>query len=292
MHGMCRKACGASSTNWTAKGKTGAVTLTAKVTDGSNKTARVTIKFTKCANSIEILNAPKTIVAGKSVTLKTNVQADKTLTDKSVVWSVSPDSAAYASINAGGSLKVQPAAVAVNIEVIATVKATGASTSCIITVTPNIAKRIEVLLADEVVTGLTRTVDLTDSISLSAKVQPADEAVIWLSSNKAIAEIDADGAVTLKKAGTVTFTAATADKKTKATFKLTIVSKLQSISIAGDDWTVCGGGKLNLTAQLTPAKPTNSKVTWSIAPEYASYASITSSGVLKAASSMINVEVL
>ncbi len=89
--------------------------------------------------------------------------------------------------------------------------------------------------------------------------------------------------MTLKKAGTVTFTAATADKKTKATFKLTVVSRAQSISIVGGDQTVCGGGKLKLTAQLTPAKPTNSKVTWSIAPEYASYAGINSSGVLTAA---------
>ena len=265
------------------KGKTGSVTLTAKATDGSNKTARVTLKFVRYANSIEILNAPEVISGGKSVTLKTNVQADKTLTDKAVVWSVSAASAPYASINASGSLKVQPAAVLVDIQVIATVKATGASTSCFITVTPNIAKRVDVLMNGEVVTGLTRTVDLTDAVSLSAEVQPTDEAVTWTSSSKAIAEVDANGTVTLKKAGTVTFTAATADKKTKATFKLTVVSRAQSISIVGGDQTVCGGGKLKLTAQLTPAKPTNSKVTWSIAPEYASYAGINSSGVLTAA---------
>ena len=265
------------------KGKTGSVTLTAKATDGSNKTARVTLKFVRYANSIEILNAPDVISGGKSVTLKTNVQTDKTLTDKAVVWSVSAASAPYASINASGSLKVQPAAVLVDIQVIATVKATGASTSCLITVTPNIAKRVDVLMNGEVVTGLTRTVDLTDAVSLSAEVQPTDEAVTWTSSSKAIAEVDANGTVTLKKAGTVTFTAATADKKTKATFKLTVVSRAQSISIVGGDRTVCGGGKLKLTAQLTPAKPTNSKVTWSIAPEYASYAGINSSGVLTAA---------
>ena len=264
------------------KGKTGSVTVTAKATDGSNKTARVTLKFVRYANSIEILNAPETINGGKSVALKTNVQTDKTLTDKAVVWSVSAASAPYASINASGSLKAQPTAVEVPVEVIATVKATGVSTSKIIRVQPNLSRSVDVLMNGSVVNGQTVKVTLNDAVSVSARVQPSDEAVIWKSSSTAIAAVGSDGTVVLNKAGTVTLTATTADGKTKGSFKLTAVMKPDYVMVTGYS-EVKGGSRTNLGAFFYPSKPANSRVIWSIDPADASYGSISSSGVFTAA---------
>ncbi len=264
------------------KGKTGSVTVTAKATDGSNKTARVTLKFVRYANSIEILNAPEAITGGKSVALKTNVQTDKTLTDKAVVWSVSAASAPYASINASGSLKAQPTAVEVPVEVIATVKATGVSTSKIIRVQPNLSRSVDVLMNGSVVNGQTVKVTLNDAVSVSARVQPSDEAVIWKSSSTAIAAVGSDGTVVLNKAGTVTLTATTADGKTKGSFKLTAVMKPDYVMVTGYS-EVKGGSKTNLGAFFYPSKPANSRVIWSIDPADASYGSISSSGVFTAA---------
>ncbi len=264
------------------KGRTGSVTVTAKATDGSNKTARVTLKFVKYANSIEILNAPEAITGGKSVALKTNVQTDKTLTDKAVVWSVSAASAPYASINASGSLKAQPTAVEVPVEVIATVKATGVSTSKIIRVQPNLSRSVDVLMNGSVVNGQTVKVTLNDAVSVSARVQPSDEAVIWKSSCTAIAAVGSDGTVVLNKAGTVTLTATTADGKAKGSFKLTAVMKPDYVMVTGYS-EVKGGSKTNLGAFFYPSKPANSRVIWSIDPADASYGSISSSGVFTAA---------
>ena len=264
------------------KGKTGSVTVTAKATDGSNKTARVTLKFVRYANSIEILNAPETINGGKSVALKTNVQTDKTLTDKAVVWSVSAASVPYASINASGSLKAQPTAVEVPVEVIATVKATGVSTSKIIRVKPNLSRSVDVLMNGSVVNGQTVKVTLNDAVSVSARVQPSDEAVIWKSSSTAIAAVGSDGTVVLNKAGTVTLTATTADGKTKGSFKLTAVMKPDYVMVTGYS-EVKGGSRTNLGAFFYPSKPASSRVIWSIDPADASYGSISSSGVFTAA---------
>ncbi len=264
------------------KGRTGSVTVTAKATDGSNKTARVTLKFVKYANSIEILNAPEAITGGKSVALKTNVQTDKTLTDKAVVWSVSAASAPYASINASGSLKAQPTAVEVPVEVIATVKATGVSISKIIRVKPNLSRSVDVLMNGSVVNGQTVKVTLNDAVSVSARVQPSDEAVIWKSSSTAIAAVGSDGTVVLNKAGTVTLTATTADGKAKGSFKLTAVMKPDYVMVTGYS-EVKGGSKTNLGAFFYPSKPANSRVIWSIDPADASYGSISSSGVFTAA---------
>ncbi len=264
------------------KGKTGSVTVTAKATDGSNKTARVTLKFVRYANSIGILNAPEAITGGKSVALKTNVQTDKTLTDKAVVWSVSAASAPYASINASGSLKAQPTAVEVPVEVIATVKATGVSTSKIIRVQPNLSRSVDVLMNGSVVNGQTVKVTLNDAVSVSARVQPSDEAVIWKSSSTAIAAVGSDGTVVLNKAGTVTLTATTADGKAKGSFKLTAVMKPDYVMVTGYS-EVKGGSKTNLGAFFYPSKPANSRVIWSIDPADASYGSISSSGVFTAA---------
>ena len=264
------------------KGKTGSVTVTAKATDGSNKTARVTLKFVRYANSIEILNAPEAITGGKSVALKTNVQTDKTLTDKAVVWSVSAASAPYASINASGSLKAQPTAVEVPVEVIATVKATGVSTSKIVRVQPNLSRSVDVLMNGSVVNGQTVKVTLNDAVSVSARVQPSDEAVIWKSSSTAIAAVESDGTVVLNKAGTVTLTATTADGKAKGSFKLTAVMKPDYVMVTGYS-EVKGGSRTNLGAFFYPSKPANSRVIWSIDPADASYGSISSSGVFTAA---------
>ena len=151
------------------------------------------------------------------------------------------------------------------VEVIATVKATGVSTSKIIRVQPNLSRSVDVLMNGSVVNGQTVKVTLNDAVSVSARVQPSDEAVIWKSSSTAIAAVESDGTVVLNKAGTVTLTATTADGKAKGSFKLTAVMKPDYVMVTGYS-EVKGGSRTNLGAFFYPSKPANSRVIWSIDP--------------------------
>ena len=94
------------------------------------------------------------------------------------------------------------------------------------------------------------------------------------------ATIDETGLLTPGRSGSVTVTAQTADKKHRATQKITILTRPESITIKGSRETLAIGKKLTLTTTMLPSAVTKKSVTWSSSNE--AVASVSTKGVVTA----------
>lgn len=270
-------------------GKTGTVTLTAKATDGSGKTATVKIHFAKLAQSVAITNATEKLRGGAKVTLKTDIASDKSLTDKNVVWSVSDASVPYASVSAKGVLTTKAVYEQVTIEVTAQVKANPEKTHTVeITLCPAVTAA-QIRSGGALTTkGQTIYVDLADpTVNLTGSMLPASaiQEGTWTSSNKKIATV-ADGKVTVQKAGTATLTFKASDGSNKSTTIKIVAGKwVDSIDVytANDQHELRSGKTLQLKSKVLAAdggKPTNAGLTWTVSNTAA--ASVSSAGKVTA----------
>lgn len=253
-------------------GATGSVTVTATANDGSRKAAKVTVKFVRLAHAVTIRNAPEWMLSGKSMTLTTDVASDKTLTSKTVLWSLSEDSLSYASITSGGKLTTYPVSAPVQIQVAAAVPANPAASH---TVTIRLYPAVDsVRISGEGRTfadGEKITRDASQGeLALSARCYP--DGVLqegrWAVSNASVASISEDGVLTVKKAGTtqVTFTASDGSGK-KAALNVTFTKAVQSVEIAEPASALRAGQSATLEATAlagdgTPAA--NQKFNWYI----------------------------
>ena len=97
---------GIVTTKKAGAGKT--VTITATAGDGSGRKASVKIKIMKNAvTKVKIKNAPKTLKAGKSVTLKTSVSTNGKSANKTLKWTSS--NSKYATVNSRGKVTAKKA---------------------------------------------------------------------------------------------------------------------------------------------------------------------------------------
>lgn len=97
---------GVVTTKKAEAGKT--VTITATAKDGSGRKASVKIKIMKNAvTKVKIKNPPKTLRAGKSVTLKTAVSANGKNANKTLEWTSS--NSKYATVNSRGKVTAKKA---------------------------------------------------------------------------------------------------------------------------------------------------------------------------------------
>ena len=218
-----------------------------------------------------------TATAGDTVTLTATV-TPANATDKSVTWSTSD--AAVATVNANG---------------VVTTKKAGKVT---ITATSNGDKtkfgsiEITVSAATVPVTSVTVAGDAAMTVdgeqTLTATVAPAnatDKTVTWKSSDESVATVDKDGAVTAKKAGTVTITATAGG--VSGTLDITVTAKpvetvpVTSVEVTVEAGTTVSVGKtLQATATVKPGNATNKKVTWKSSDE--SIATVDANGVITA----------
>lgn len=97
--------------------------------------------------------------------------------------------------------------------------------------------------------------------------------VTWTSSKPAVAEVNAQtGVVTAKTVGTTTITAKANDNgNKKATINITVKQGVTGITITDSqgkntNLTLAAGKSMALKATITPAKPTNKNIKWSISP--------------------------
>lgn len=229
--------------------KTGTVTVIATAADGTSKTAQTTVQIAKMAESLEILDlkdAPEVnyLRGGETLRLRTSFDNDKTLTDRGIKWEVTGEGKAYASISEDGVLDIAAVSERTTITVTATAKANAAATdSKEITLCPSV-KSIKIVRKDG--DTLRNVMDYTsDEIELGIEVNPEDgyiDSFVWDSSNKAVAEVDSDGVLTLQGVAGKTQITCTADdgSKVRGIYNLEVVMAAGYVDIEGVEELVSG----------------------------------------------------
>lgn len=260
-----------------ASGKT---TISATANDGSLRKASVTVNVAVMTTSIAFLNTETEMLGTETLQLRTKVLP--LLASQTLTWTSSDTTAA--TISTGGLITAK--AVQEAKEVTFTCKATDGSNTYAeysLTILPKPATLK--IYADGTAVN-TLTVDLAEGTKqLEAAITPslANQDVSWLSSNSDIVSVDASGALTIKKLGTVTITATSKKNNAlKATLGVTVQSWATSVTISAANGAdeIAIGQTLGLTAKLLPAGTTTTSVTW--ASDDTSVATVASSGLLSA----------
>lgn len=276
-------------------GKTDTITVTAAATDGSGKKASVKVQFVRLAQSVEILDTPVKLRGGSKLTLQTDVAADKSLTDKNILWSLSDDSLPYASISAKGVLTTRTVSVPVTITVCAQVKANPEILDEIqIQLVPG-AVEPQISLGERALTkGETIYVDMaTPTVILTGSTLPASaiQSGSWKCSGSAVAELvdnkDGTVTVTMKKPGSTTITFTTEDGSKKSTnIKIQAVLPVNTIGLytKDDQHELRSGKSLQISTRPYTAQagvaPTVKNFSWSVSDPTA--ATVSSTGKVKA----------
>ena len=258
----------------TAK-KVGKVTITAKATDGSGRSAKITLTVGSAVGTLEIRGA-SAVAQGKTITLNA-VITPATATNQKVIWSVDCGKD-IATIDRHGRLKAGKGFTA---PVTIMVTAVSAENSAI-----TATRTVQILppVTTVAISAPRNYIDVDGedkTLQLTARVLPEDAAqsVTWSTSNKRIATVDANGVVTALKAGTVTITATATDGTgVRAKFTVKVQKTVKSLTISGAE-KLGGGQSTTIKATILPKDAANQKVIYSLNCP-ASVATISTSGVL------------
>ena len=284
--------------------KTGTVTVIATAKDGSGVSAKLTIRFVKLAETVEIKGAPEQMRGGSSVTLTTNVASMKDLTDKTILWSVT-DAAGNptkaASINASGKLTAARLAddqESVIVCVHAETEMGGVEATPVEIKIVHAVEDIEIVVPDGINAGNVsydeETVQLDAIVTLENGTVDDKQTVTWGTSNKNIASIDSDGLLTIYNAGKVRISATAKDGSKKVGYiYLTITKPVKEVLFnngANPEYLRSGKSATMKATAWTDfgkdVKAANQKMKWEVFEnvdgilEKTSKATITSSGRL------------
>lgn len=274
--------------------KTGTVTVIATAADGTGVRCETKVELVKTADTIQITNAPAQMRGGANLQLRTNLDDDKTLTDRRVVWSVPKEFEQLASVTADGFLDTAAVTQPTPIKVEVTLVANGAKGEANITLYPAVTN-IKIVRGDK--SKLENVLAYTSTpIALDMEVTPSKEygSFVWTSSNENVAKVNpASGEMTLKDAGNVRISCTAYDTDFETALKiaggeirddskvmaigyksLEIVKKATDVEINEKDVTELVSGKnTTFTATVyadlgTELKAGNQKVTWHVEDEY------------------------
>ena len=122
----------------------------------------------------------------------------------------------------------------------------------------------------------------TASISAAALPDTALQKFKYASSNAKVASVDENGLVTALSAGKSVITVTVDDgSQKKATFNVTVAVPVTALELSVDETRIEAGKSRKIKAVLTPEKPTNGKITWSVAePEMADFVSVSREGAV------------
>ena len=211
--------------------KTGTVTFTATASDGSNKKEKITFVITKQTTKMWPAGGRENVVVGRKKSVQLNVEYRPLgTTMKKAQWESSDTSIAKVNKNNGKVTGVQEGTA-----VITATATDGSGKSCTfnVQVVPAVSK-VDIVKVEangrrnepRAVVGVdlgpgvsTYTTKLSTDLYVKEGKEyiPLDaQRVEWSSSNKAIAEVDEDGLVTVHKAGEVTIKATATDGSKKS----------------------------------------------------------------------------
>lgn len=210
------------------------------------------------------LQAPATILAGKSVTLTAQVLPANA--DQSVIWEL-VDADPVITLTTKGKLTVPANACgdftvhvssAVNPEIWAEQPVSIVSGAPAASVTMTKSKTLRLYTAPK-----------SDSFELNpifqdAKGNALDISCSFTSSNPKVASVDPSGVVTPVSIGTATITCRALDGSNKsATCKITVLAGLEDVTLSGQT-TIAPGSSAKLTVTTVPAKVKNLTVGYSV----------------------------
>ena len=252
----------------TAK-KSGSTVVTATTENGLKASCNILVPVE--AEKVTLDKTSAVIGVGAQLQLNATVSPENT-TDKNVVWASSDPS--VATVDENGLVK----AIAKGEAKITASSSNGKSAECAVTVS--------VPVSGVTLSETEKTLDAGDSFQLTATILPADagnKSVSWSSSADNVAEVDENGTVTAKAAGTAVITVLTADGYKEATCTVTVkapVVPVTGISLNKDALTLDVGGTETLKASLSPETATNKGVKWTSSDE--SIVKVSDKGVVTA----------
>ncbi|MDE7476705.1 MAG: Ig-like domain-containing protein, partial [Lachnospiraceae bacterium] len=262
--------------------KEGTVTITARTTDGSNREDSYTLKVIDTDPDVTIIG-PRQVANGKKIQLSTEGSV-------AVTWeSLDPS---VATVDAKGKVTAKKnKSEMVTIRAIST-KGTQKMADYYVEVGPAVTG-VDILVNGESVKSKKLGIDLikgytmddgktwNNKLTLYASVQGAnyDDRVTWKSNKTAVAAVDENGNVEIKKNGTAVITATATDGSGKSA-KVTLLVTKQITKIEPEDGVqdIYVGYKKSVQLKLAykPLAATTKKVTWE--SDDKSLVSVTSSG--------------
>lgn len=174
------------------------------------------------------------VMKGKELTLSAKVLPENA-TNKKVIWKSSDES--IATIDEFGKVT---AIAEGDVDITVTTDEGPFSAVCKLTVTPFVAVDVTGVELDK--TNLLLVVQ--GSELLTATVAPDDatnSAVSWKSSNTSIADVNENGVVTAKSAGTASITVTTEDGNKTAICEVLVVNESDIITVEAEDYIADGG---------------------------------------------------
>ena len=249
----------------TAKG-VGYAVITATTTQGSKK-ATCNVSVVKPVTGVSISESSLRIEVGDKVKLKATVKPSDA-SNQTVSWKSS--SSSIASVSSSGTV---------------TAKKLGTATITVTTADGSFKKTCKVEVVKKV-TGVelnkaSATLYLGKTLTLKATVSPSgatNSAVVFSSSDSAIAKVSSSGVVTPVKPGTATITVKTSDGGFTDTCKITVKRAVTSITLNKSEAELKSDSTLTLKATLKPSNATDKTVTWSTSNK--KVATVSSKGVV------------
>ena len=230
--------------------KIGSARITVKTVDGGHlKTLWVDVGTP--VTGVKISTTKKTIASGKSFDLTAWTQPD-TAANKRVKWSSS--NTAVATVNSNGRVTVGESGTAT---ITATTVEGGFTAQCIVTVgVPVTSVKINTEFK-QLAPGRT--------FQMAAWPQPANatnRAVIWTSSNPAVATVSSTGLVKALKSGSTIITVKTSDGGYWTYASIRVYAPVTSVKINTTARNMKSGTTFQLAAWPQPSYATNKAVTW------------------------------
>lgn len=287
--------------------KTGTVTVTAKSLDGK-RTGKVTVKVANLVKEVTVKTKDgKTeaiLGAGKGKVQLAATVSPSNATLKTLTWvSDKPEIASVSSsglVTAKGSVeKAETVCISAvpkdGSSAVGTFQITVIPSAQTVTLSSNVPMTTQdgiTVRAHESLNNRTLVLDIeaVRTLDLAAEILPgtASQNATWKTSSSNVAEVK-DGIVTLKNTGAVTITATAQDGSAKSgSLKLNLVRYAKSIDVTNVQPISVGSGcKQTLTYNLVTVDgkaPSSKAVTFSLRPQDAAYASISTTGVITAKS--------